>query len=138
MQCWSDEIQVCSVEKRIWFTKGEEREEAKKEFIESFKILEGDLSNKPYFGGETFGFVDIALINFYSRFYSFEMFGKFSIEAEFPTIIAWAKRCLQKDTAAKSLPEQKNVFEFRAVETIETVCYFQWLKPLKKVFQRLK
>ena len=41
MQCWSDEIQVCSVEKRIWFTKGEEREEAKKEFIESFKILEG-------------------------------------------------------------------------------------------------
>ena len=141
MQCWCDEIQVCSVEKRIWFTKGEECEEAKKEFIESSKILEGELSDKPYFGGKTFGFVDIALITFYSRFYSFEMFGKFSIEAEFPKIIAWARRCIQKDTShttAKSLPNQKKVYEFRAVETIETVCYFQRLKSLKKVFSTVK
>ena len=103
---------MCSAEKRIWFTKGEEREEAKKDFIESFKILEGELSDKSYFGGETFGFVDIALITFYNRFYSSEMLGEFSIEAECPKIIAWAKRCLQKDTVAKSLLDQKKVYEF--------------------------
>ena len=103
---------MCSAEKRIWFTKGEEREEAKKDFIESFKILEGQLSDKSYFGGETFGFVDIALITFYNRFYSSEMLGEFSIEAECSKIIAWAKRCLQKDTVAKSLPDQKKVYEF--------------------------
>ena len=46
---------MCSAEKRIWFTKGEEREEAKKDFIESFKILEGELSDKPYFGAKHLG-----------------------------------------------------------------------------------
>ena len=110
MQCQC-EIQVCSAEKMIWFTKGEEREEAK-DFIESFKILEGELSDKPYFGGETFGLVDVALITFYRRFYSSEMLGEFSIKAQCPKIIAWAKRCLQKDTVAKSLPDQKKVYEY--------------------------
>ncbi|KAM4071191.1 hypothetical protein ACB094_11G043000 [Castanea mollissima] len=104
---------VCSDEKRIWLTKGEEREEAKKELIENFKILEGELSETCLtLGGETIGFVNIALITFYRRFYSSEMFGKFSIEAECPKIIAWAKRCMQKDTVAKSLPDHKKVYEF--------------------------
>ncbi|KAM3732225.1 hypothetical protein ACB098_11G043700 [Castanea mollissima] len=104
---------IASDEKRIWLTKGEEREEAKKELIENFKILEGELSETCLtLGGETIGFVNIALITFYRRFYSSEMFGKFSIEAECPKIIAWAKRCMQKDTVAKSLPDHKKVYEF--------------------------
>jgi glutathione S-transferase len=103
---------VFEVSKRIWSTKIEENESTKKELIETFKILEGKLCDKPYFGGETFGFVDLALITFYSRFYSAEMFGNFSIEAEFPEINAWAKRCMQKDTVAKSIPDQKKVYEF--------------------------
>ncbi|GMY33526.1 probable glutathione S-transferase parC [Fagus crenata] len=111
---WADFVdkKVFKVSKRIWSTKIEENESAKKELIETFKILEGKLCDKPYFGGETFGFVDLALITFYSRFYSAEMFGNFSIEAEFPEINAWAKRCMQKDTVAKSIPDQKKVYEF--------------------------
>ncbi|KAL4598541.1 hypothetical protein ACB092_11G066200 [Castanea dentata] len=112
---WADFVnkKVCSDEKRIWLTKGEEREEAKKELIESFKILEGELSETCLtLGGETIGFVNIALITFYRRFYSSEMFGKFSIEAECPKNIALAKRCMQKDTVAKSLPDHKKVYEF--------------------------
>ncbi|KAL3502985.1 hypothetical protein ACH5RR_037434 [Cinchona calisaya] len=43
--------------RRTWATMGEEQEAAKKEFIESLKILEGEIGDKTYFGGETFGLV---------------------------------------------------------------------------------
>ena len=97
---------------KIGTTKGEEKEAGKKEFFEIFKILEGELGNKPYFGGETFGFVDLSLIPYYSWFYAIETFGEFNIEAECPKIVAWAKRCLQKETVAKTLPDQKKVYEY--------------------------
>ena len=90
-------MQVYDTARKIWATKGEEQEVAKKEFIETFKILEGELGEKPFFGGEIFGFVDIALITFYSWFYTYETFGNFSIEGECPKIIAWAKGCMQKE-----------------------------------------
>ncbi|XP_059438699.1 probable glutathione S-transferase [Corylus avellana] len=111
---WADFVEqkaVYAVGKKLFSTKGEEQEAAKKEFLEIYKTLERELGDKPYFGGETFGFVDIALITFYSWFYVFETFGKFSMEAECPKIIAWAKRCLQKESVAKSLPDQKKVYE---------------------------
>nr|POE73959.1 leucine-rich repeat receptor protein kinase ems1 [Quercus suber] len=73
------------------------------------------LGDKPYFGGETFGFVDLVLITTYSWFYASEMFGKFSIGEECPKIIAWAKRCMQKYSVAKSLLDQKKIYEFFCV-----------------------
>ncbi|KAK7846583.1 putative glutathione s-transferase [Quercus suber] len=103
--------EVIEVLRKILFTK-EEKEAGKKEFFEIFKILEGELGDKPYFGGETFGFVDLSLIPYYSWFYAMETFGEFNIEAECPKIVAWAKRCLQKETVAKTLPDQKKVYEY--------------------------
>ncbi|XP_059435758.1 probable glutathione S-transferase [Corylus avellana] len=111
---WADFIdkKVYESSRSLWTEKGEEQlEAARKDFLESFKTLEGELGEKPYFGGETFGFVDIALISFYSWFYVYETFGKLSMEAEFPKIIEWAKRCLQKKSVAKSLPDEKKVYE---------------------------
>ena len=105
-------IQVYEVSRKLWTTKGEEREAAKKDYFETFKILEGELGDKPYFGGETFGFVDISLIPFYSWFYAVETFGEFNLEAECPKIIAWAKRCLHKEIVAKTLQDEKKVYEF--------------------------
>ena len=105
-------MQVSVVSKKVWTTKGEEQVAAKKEYFETYKILEGELGEKPFFGGETFGFVDIALITFYSWFYAHETFGNFSMDAECPKIIAWVKRCLQKESVAKTLPDQKKIFEF--------------------------
>lgn len=55
-------LQIYDSGKRIWSTKGEDQEVAKKEFIESLKLLEGELGDKPYFNGDNFGFVDLALI----------------------------------------------------------------------------
>ncbi|XP_030967208.1 probable glutathione S-transferase [Quercus lobata] len=110
---WGDFVdkKVNDVTKKVWTTKGEELEAGKKEFFETFKILEGELGDKPYFGGETFGFVDLSLVTFYSWFHAFEVFGNINIEAECPKIIAWAKRCLQKETVAKSLADLKKVCE---------------------------
>lgn len=100
------------VAKKIWCTKGEEREANKKEFIETFRALEGELGEKQYFGGDTFGFLDISVITFYSWFHAFETFGEFSVEAECPNIIIWAKRCLLKESVSKSLPHHKKILGF--------------------------
>ncbi|KAE8706509.1 Glutathione S-transferase U25 [Hibiscus syriacus] len=111
---WADFIdkKIYDQGSKVWKTKGEEQETAKKEFIESLKLLEGELGDKAYFGGENLGFVDVALVPFYSWFYAYEKCGNFSIEAECPKLIAWAMRCMQKESVAKSLPDREKIYEF--------------------------
>ncbi|KAG2372422.1 glutathione S-transferase [Vigna angularis] len=93
-------------------SKAEEREVGKKELIEALKVLEEQLGEKSYFGGDDLGFLDIAVVPFYTWFKSYETFGSFSVESECPKLIAWAKRCLQKESVSKSLPDQHTVNEF--------------------------
>ncbi|GAV87111.1 GST_C domain-containing protein/GST_N domain-containing protein [Cephalotus follicularis] len=111
---WADYIdkKVYDAGRKVWATKGDEMEAGKKEFIEVHKVLEEELGDKPYFGGETFGYVDLALITFYSWFYTYETIGNFSMEAECPKLMAWVKRCMQKESVAKSLPDQKKIYGF--------------------------
>ena len=106
------QMQAYDAGKKILYTKGEKREAGKKEFIDALKVLEGELGDKQYFGGDTFGFVDLSLVPLYSVFYAFETFGEFSIEAEYPKIIAWAKRCLQRKSVSETLPDGHKVFDF--------------------------
>ncbi|XP_059438704.1 probable glutathione S-transferase [Corylus avellana] len=110
---WADFVdqKVYAVGKNLFSKKGEDQEAAKKDFLEIYKTLEGELGDKPYFGGEIFGLVDIALVPFYSWFYVYETLGKLSMAAECPKIIEWAKRCLLKESVAKSLPDQKKVYK---------------------------
>ena len=126
-------IQVYDVSRKIRTTKGEELEVSKQEFFETFKILEGELGDKPYFGGEAFGFVDLSLITFYSWFHVFEVFGNINIDAECPKIIAWAKRCLQKETVANSLPDQKKVYE--AVVQLRKICALEQRNGLAQILK---
>nr|ABG73420.1 glutathione S-transferase isoform 2 [Castanea crenata] len=113
-QVWADFVdkKVSGAAKKVWSTKGEEQEAGKKEFLEALKTMEGELGDKPYFGGETFGYVDLSFITFYSWFHAYEVLGNFNIEAECPKIITWAKRCMQKEAVANTLPDQKKVYEF--------------------------
>ncbi|XP_010459289.1 PREDICTED: glutathione S-transferase U24 isoform X2 [Camelina sativa] len=110
---WADFIdeKVNVAARRIWATKGEEQE-ASKELIEILKTLESELGDKDYFGVETFGYVDIALIGFYSWFGVYDKYGNINIESECPKLIAWAKRCLQRESVAKALPESEKVTTF--------------------------
>ncbi|KAK3426862.1 hypothetical protein EUGRSUZ_F03196 [Eucalyptus grandis] len=111
---WADYVdkKIYDLGRKIWSTKGEEQEAAKKEFVESLKLLEGELGDKPFFGGQAFGFVDVALVPFYSWFYAYETCGGFSIEAECPKLVAWAKRCLLRESVSKSLPDPEKVHGF--------------------------
>ncbi|KAK9688690.1 hypothetical protein RND81_09G004100 [Saponaria officinalis] len=96
---------------KICATKEESQEETKKEFIEILKTLEEELGDKCYFGGDNIGFVDIALITYYSWFRIYEYFSGLSFEAECPHFIAWAKRCLLKDSVSTSLLDMDKILE---------------------------
>ncbi|KAI5408323.1 probable glutathione S-transferase parA [Lathyrus oleraceus] len=111
---WGDYIDkhVYSIRRKIWMGKGKEQEESKKKFIECLKTLEDELGEKPYFGGDDFGYVDVALIPFTSWFYTYETYGKLSMEEECPKLVAWAKRCMEKESVAKSLPHPHKVCGF--------------------------
>ncbi|KAM3395884.1 putative glutathione S-transferase [Capsicum chinense] len=114
---WADYIdkKLYIPAKTIHTTKGDEQEAATKEFIEVLKVLEGVLGDKAYFGGDNFGYLDIALIGFYCWFHTYETYGNFSIEAECPKIVAWGKRCMQMDSVAKILPDQQKVLKLAKV-----------------------
>ncbi|KAJ3707203.1 hypothetical protein LUZ61_010908 [Rhynchospora tenuis] len=107
---FSSKVYECGT--RVWKLKGEKQEAAKKEMIEMLKLFEAELGNKTYFGGDTFGFVDTALIPFTSWFYTYETFGNFSIKEVTPKIGAWAKRCMERESVAKALYEPNKVYEF--------------------------
>ncbi|TMW83861.1 hypothetical protein EJD97_000585 [Solanum chilense] len=99
--------------RRVWSVKGEDQEEAKKELIEIFKTLEGELGDKTYFGGdEKLGFVDVALVPLTSWFYSYETCANFSIEAECPKLVAWAKRCMEIESVSNSLPHPHKIYGY--------------------------
>ncbi|KAI3874647.1 hypothetical protein MKX03_022082 [Papaver bracteatum] len=111
---WADYVdkKVHPSGRKIWASKGDDQEMAKKEFIESLKVLEGELGEKPYFGGEKIGFVDVALVPFYAWFYTYEKCGNFSIEEECPKIVSWAKKCLEIESVSQSLSDSEKIFEF--------------------------
>ena len=111
---WADYVdkKVYQAGSDIWKLKGEAKEAAKKELIEILKTLEGELGDKNYFGGGMFGFVDIALVPFTSWFYTYETEGKFKMEEEAPKLVAWAKRCLERESVAKTLYDPLKVYEF--------------------------
>ncbi|XP_031091438.1 probable glutathione S-transferase [Ipomoea triloba] len=113
---WADYIDQHKLNElgyKLWaLKKGEDHEAISKKLVECLKVLEGALGDKPYFGGESFGFVDIALIAYNSWFYSYETFGGFNLNEECPKLITWAKRCMEKESVSKSLPDPNKIYEF--------------------------
>lgn len=74
--------------------------------------MEAELGDKHFFGGESIGFVDVALVPFTTWFYTYETFGNLSVEAECPKLIAWAKRCSQKESVSASLADPHDIYAF--------------------------
>ncbi|XP_042477341.1 probable glutathione S-transferase parC [Macadamia integrifolia] len=110
---WADFVdkKVYECVTNMWKKKGEALEAAKKEFIETFKLMEGAMGDDLFLGGETFGFLDIALIPFTAFFNTCEIFGNFTIEPELPKIVAWAKRCNERESVSKVLPNPPKAYE---------------------------
>ncbi|KAJ0082254.1 hypothetical protein Patl1_12325 [Pistacia atlantica] len=101
-------MQVFEAGRKTWRTRDENQEEAKREFVKILNRLEDELGEKPFFGGETVGFVDICLVPHYCYFHTYEILSGLSIEKERPKYMAWVKRCLQKGSISKTLPDRKN------------------------------
>lgn len=91
---------------------GAAQEEAKKEFAEIVKLLEAELGEKSFFGGDAFGFLDVALAPFVSWFYTYEAFAGFSVEAEAPKLVAWGNRCLERESVSMTLFDPHKLHEF--------------------------
>ncbi|XP_028791153.1 glutathione S-transferase 3-like [Neltuma alba] len=103
---------------KLWLSKGEEHEAAKKELLGIFKLLEGTLGDKPFYGGDSFGFLDVGLIPFSCWFYGFEIHCHFKMETECPKLMAWVKRCVQsRESVSKTLPDEKKVHEYTLAVT---------------------
>ncbi|GLJ19072.1 hypothetical protein SUGI_0342490 [Cryptomeria japonica] len=97
----------------IFRSKGEEQEGGKRQFIESLVILEETLKGKDYFGGNTFGMVDIAFAPLICWFHMYEVLGEFKImfENKFPSIFRWMKRCIERESVKRNLPQQERVLQ---------------------------
>ncbi|ESW13961.1 hypothetical protein PHAVU_008G241100 [Phaseolus vulgaris] len=111
---WVDYIdkKVFETGRSVWASNGEEREVATRDFIEVLKHLEEALGEKEYFGGDGFGYVDIIAISHSAWFFAYEKFGDFKIEDHSPKFSAWIKRCLQRESVAKVLPDPEKVYQF--------------------------
>ncbi|KAI3465987.1 hypothetical protein Pfo_022650 [Paulownia fortunei] len=103
---------IYDIGRRMWASKGEDQEDAKQEFLKSLKLLEAELGDSPYFGGDDFGLLDIALIPFSCRFHTYEMFCKFSVEENCPKLGEWVKRCNERERIGKVLPHPQEIYDF--------------------------
>ncbi|CAD6206942.1 unnamed protein product [Miscanthus lutarioriparius] len=97
---------------RLWKLNGDGHAQARTEMVEILRTLEGALGEGRFFGGEAFGFVDVALVPLTSWFVAYERFGDLSVEKECPRLAAWAKRCAERPSVAKNLYPPEKVYEF--------------------------
>ncbi|GJM98108.1 hypothetical protein PR202_ga15085 [Eleusine coracana subsp. coracana] len=104
---------VYEVGSRLWKTKGEAQSQARAEMLQVLGNLDGELGEKPFFAGEKFGFVDLALVPFMPWLTpSFERYGGFSVAEVAPRLAAWADRCMERESVAKTLYPGEKVDEF--------------------------
>nr|XP_043621524.1 probable glutathione S-transferase parC [Erigeron canadensis] len=111
---WADFVDKKIYEggKKIWMTsKEDDQEVAKKEFVDSLKVLEGQLGDKPYLIGESFGYADIAMIPFSWWFNTLEKIANINFEKECPKLVSWVKRCMEKESVAKTIPDPQKFYD---------------------------
>ncbi|KAJ1259689.1 hypothetical protein BS78_10G174800, partial [Paspalum vaginatum] len=97
---------------RLWKLKGDARAQARDEIVRVLGNLDAELGDKEFFGGDVFGLVDVALVPFVPWLPSYERYGEFSVEETAPRLPAWARRCAERESVAKTLYPPEQVDEF--------------------------
>lgn len=112
---YADLVHLCG--KRLWARaaadgeKGEEHEAARAEMVGVLRTLDTELGAREFFGGEAFGYVDVAVVPFTAWFLTYERYGGFSVEEECPRLAAWARRCTARESVAGNMYEPEKVYE---------------------------
>ncbi|KAK9152972.1 hypothetical protein Sjap_000452 [Stephania japonica] len=112
---WADFVdkKVYDCGRRIWASKSEgDRDVAKSEFFECFHLLESELGERRFFGGEEMGFVDVVFLPFWTWFRVYEEFGGFRVGVEFPKVMEWVERCLEVEKVREAMVDPEKVYEF--------------------------
>ncbi|KAE8687437.1 Glutathione S-transferase 3 [Hibiscus syriacus] len=110
---WADYVEkyIYDLGKRVYIGQ-EDQVEVKEKLIQCLKTLETELGDKLHFGGDSIGFVDVALLPFTSWFYTYETSGNFSIQESCPKLIAWVQRCQEKPSVSMALPHPHKIYDF--------------------------
>lgn len=88
-------------------------------------MLEEELGEKLFFGGDELGFVDVALSFFAAWFYTYEKYGGIEMEEERPKIMGWVKRCMTRPSFYNTIPNPNKLYEalveFRSLEHLNAM-----------------
>lgn len=80
-------------------------EAKRQEIIRSFQVLETQLTNTPYFQGETFSLIDAVYGSIFRYFDVFEDYQDFGFFSQTPKIVAWRKSLQQRPSIQQAVSE---------------------------------
>ncbi|XP_060206226.1 probable glutathione S-transferase [Lycium barbarum] len=103
-----------AVGKALWSKFGEEEEKSKEEAYEVLKIVDNELKDKKFFGGDNIGFVDVAAnyIPFWLEIVE-EATGVGLVTSEkFPHLCAWRDEYLNCSEVKENLPDRDTMLGF--------------------------
>ncbi|KAI4320681.1 hypothetical protein MLD38_034135 [Melastoma candidum] len=113
---WADfaNKKVLSSLQSVWFGSVEAQETGKKELAEWMKLLGNELGEKAYFGGESFGYLDLSLVPYYWWFLALKKTLDVGLasEIDLPKLEGWLKRCLLRESVAETLPDQDKLIVY--------------------------
>ncbi|KAJ4831666.1 hypothetical protein Tsubulata_020877 [Turnera subulata] len=93
----------------ITMRKDQDAETLKKDLLQVLKVLEEALGEKNFFGGDTFGYADIATIPFALWYFTTDKLENFKCNSECPKLSSWVERCMQRKSVTKAIPDQETL-----------------------------
>ncbi|WVZ61889.1 hypothetical protein U9M48_011697 [Paspalum notatum var. saurae] len=112
--------EVYGAQTRMFTSRGEEKANAAAELLGHLRRLEAELGDRDFFGGDEFGFLDVAFLPFSTMFYGYGQHGGVDVEAECPALARWVARCAARESARDVLPSGVDMYaihkEFYGIE----------------------
>ncbi|KAI4302564.1 hypothetical protein MLD38_038293 [Melastoma candidum] len=115
---WVDLVdkKVYMAARTVWFIKGEHEDGAKEELMEVLKLLESELGEKAYFGGDRLGYLDVSFFPYYLSIHQLENTVESRLggemEANLPKLEGWMKRCMLRESVSSVLPDLNKLSDY--------------------------